>query len=435
MFNWKSYFYSLVADEIAQVSRYSDVTYYVESQSTNKLLFDQLDCKSKKILSKDEIDSLKIQKDETAMVVLNGTMNYDLDIQGTLEKIFPRMSRSSRLMLVIYNSYWSWLFKIANNMGLIQGGEPVTFLTQKDLEDLCKLSGFEIVRYRPTGMIPFRLLGLGTLLNKVLCAIPLLRELALTHIVTLRPALGSDPKDIKLTIVIPARNEAGNIENALKRMPTLRCDYEVIFIEGNSTDNTWDEINRVYNEYKDKFNLQIGRQTGKGKANAVEKGFAMATGNVLTILDADLTMPPELLPRFIDAYIDGKADFINGSRLLYPMEGQAMKFLNKLGNIFFANALSFVLENRLSDSLCGTKLMTKKDYDRFMAWRDDFGKFDPFGDFDLLFPASVLSLGIIDIPIRYLDRTYGTTNISRFRHGAMLLKMTTIGMLKIRIRI
>jgi hypothetical protein len=154
---------------------------------------------------------------------------------------------------------------------------------------------------------------------------------------------------------------------------------------------------------------------------------------VLMVLDADLTMPPELLGRFYDAYCQGLADFVNGSRLLYPMEGGAMRFLNHLGNVFFAKALSFVLGNRLSDSLCGTKLVARHDYARFVAWRRDFGDFDPFGDYELLFPASIFALGIVDVPIRYCARTYGATNISRFRHGWMLLKMTLVGLFRVRV--
>ena len=144
-------------------------------------------------------------------------------------------------------------------------------------------------------------------------------------------------------------------------------------------------------------------------------------------------MPPELLPRFYHAYRTGKADFINGSRLLYPMEGEAMRFLNHLGNIFFAKALSYVLNTRLGDSLCGTKLVSAKDYKRFIEWRNDFGDFDPFGDFELIFPASFLGLGIINIPIQYKARVYGETNISRFRHGFILLKMTMFGFFKIKL--
>ena len=110
-----------------------------------------------------------------------------------------------------------------------------------------------------------------------------------------------------------------------------------------------------------------------------------------------------------------------------------MRFLNRLGNIFFAKALSFVLDTPLADSLCGTKLIARHDYQRIVRWRADFGDFDPFGDFELLFPAAILGLGIIDIPIRYRARTYGATSISRFRHGFMLLKMTVFGLFKVRL--
>jgi hypothetical protein len=152
----------------------------------------------------------------------------------------------------------------------------------------------------------------------------------------------------------------------------------------------------------------------------------------LTILDADLTMPPELLPRFYEAYCSGLGDFINGNRLVYPMEGEAMRPLNRIGNLFFAKAIAWALKAPIGDSLCGTKLLAKADWHRFNEWKNDFGDFDPFGDFELIFPAQVLGLGIVDVPIRYLARTYGETNISRFRHGLMLLRMTWVGFKKIR---
>ena len=207
---------------------------------------------------------------------------------------------------------------------------------------------------------------------------------------------------------------------------------KLIYVEGHSSDNTWEEIQRVMPLYQDRIKLSAYQQTGKGKSDAVRLGFSKAKNELLTILDADLTMPPELLTRFYDAYCEGYGDFINGSRLVYPMEGEAMRFLNHLGNVFFAKAVSIVLGTKLGDTLCGTKLVTRYDYERMIQWRNDFGDFDPFGDFELLFPASVLSLGVIDIAIRYRDRTYGSTNISRFRHGLMLLKMTAIGLVKIK---
>jgi len=101
--------------------------------------------------------------------------------------------------------------------------------------------------------------------------------------------------------------------------------------------------------------------------------------------------------------------------------------------VFFAKALSVTLGSRLGDSLCGTKLVTRHDYQRMIRWRKDFGDFDPFGDFELLFPAAIMGLGMVDIPVRYLARHYGSTNINRFRHGLELLRMTSIGFFRIKL--
>jgi glycosyltransferase involved in cell wall biosynthesis len=251
-------------------------------------------------------------------------------------------------------------------------------------------------------------------------------------VVVLRPIVPERGKP-SLTVVIPARNEKGNIEDAIIRLPDLGgARLEVIFVEGHSNDGTWEEIERVVAKYSGHLEVKAFRQTGRGKNDAVRLGFSEASGDLLTILDADLTMPPELLSRFYQAWCAGHADFVNGSRLVYPMEGNAMRFLNRLGNMFFAKALSFVLGTRLGDSLCGTKLLARHDHQRVVAWRKDFGDFDPFGDFELLFGASILGLGAIDVPIAYRARTYGSTNISRFRHGWQLLRMTAIGLFRVR---
>jgi glycosyltransferase involved in cell wall biosynthesis len=260
----------------------------------------------------------------------------------------------------------------------------------------------------------------------------LLRQLSPVQIATLRP-ISRRQESPSLSVVIPARNERGNIQAAIERMPEMPgVDLEVIFVEGHSTDDTWDEIRRVIDQYEGDIEVRAFRQTGKGKADAVRLGFSEARGDLLTILDADLTMPPELLDRFYHAYRVGHGDFINGSRLVYPMEDEAMRSLNRAGNAFFAKILSWVLETRLGDTLCGTKLIARVDYERAVAWREDFGDFDPFGDFELLYPAAILGLGVVDVPIRYRERTYGETNISRFRHGLQLLRMAAVGLVKVR---
>ncbi len=396
-------------------------------------LFEKIDCSSKSVVrSIADFPDLSSDEENRAVVLLNGNFNHQYDIQSTLVDMKRKLSRSSRVVAVCYNSYLRVLYSLANFLGVRRGELPTTFVTVNDLKNLAKISDYELVRGRPVAFFPFKLFGFGSMLNRVLQATPVLRWFGFAEVVTLRPIIASKKKP-SMSIVIPARNERGNIENALKRLPVFEgTEIEVIFVEGHSTDNTWEEIQRVADVYKDRISIQCYRQLGKGKADAVRMGFGHSTKDLLTILDADLTMPPEMLVRFYDAYVTGKADFVNGNRLLYSMEDEAMRFLNRLGNIFFAKALSFVLDARLGDSLCGTKLLSRRDYERFVAWRKNFGDFDPFGDFELLFPAATLGLGICDMPIRYQARTYGSTNISRFRHGLVLLKMTLVGLFRIR---
>ena len=432
---WKRYINGLIADELSAITRYYDeVIQWLPRKEDSKLLLNMLYCKEKRIINESEsFPDLTAERDTRTAVLLNGTINHHFDIQGLLMQIAPSLSRSSRILMVVYNPYLSWLYHLANKLCIREGEVPTTFLTRVDLDNIAKLSGYSIVRTRLAVYLPWRMFGIGDVLNRLLAVIPAVRWLGFVYIAVLRPIKPDYSRKPSLSCVIPVRNERGNIENAIKRMPDFGCDLEIIFVEGHSTDGTWEEIQRVKEKYGTTYIIKAFHQTGKGKSDAVHLGFSHATGELLTILDADLTMPPELLIRFYNAYCDGLADFINGSRLVYPMEGKAMRFLNRLGNIFFAKSLSWVLDTRIGDALCGTKLVSRSDYQRMIAWRKDFGDFDPFGDFELIFPAAELGLGIVDVPIRYLDRTYGSTSISRFRHGFMLLRMTLVAFFKIKL--
>ena len=364
--------------------------------------------------------------------LLDGTFNHSTDIEGELRTLRAELTRHDRVVAVVYNAYFHWLYRLANAVGLRRGSLPTTFLTYAAVRGLARLAGFEVVRVRPIVHIPASLLGIGTALNKLLPAIPFIRQLSLASVITLRPVV-ADPTPPSLTLVVPARNERGNVAAALERLPAFPAPVEVIFVEGHSTDGTWDEIERVCRTYQGPARVRAIRQTGVGKADAVRAGFRVARHDLLAILDADLTMPPELLPRFYDAYRAGLGDFVNGNRLLYPMHGEAMRFLNRLGNTFFAKALSYVLDAPVNDSLCGTKLLARADWERCVRWREAFGEFDPFGDFELLFPAAQFGLGIVDLPIAYRERTYGTTNIHRFAHGRMLLRMVAVGFFRLKL--
>ena len=424
--------YSLVAKELASSTRYFEKLWYW-SPSEDDVLREQLSGLDKQtIQSVEEFEAHSESDDTREMVVLNGVLNSSLDIQEILLGFKAKMARGDRLTAILYNPYLRWPYSLADRLGLRSAPSASTFVTRVDLQNLAKISGFEVVRLRSVASSPLRLLGIGTLLDAVMRALPLIRQLSLVQVATLRPVVPSKHQP-SLTIVVPARNEKGNIRSALERLPEIPdAGVEVIFVEGHSSDGTWDEIQQVVEEHDGPVSVRAFQQTGKGKADAVRLGFGMSTGELLTILDADLTMPPELLPRFYEAYCAGGGDFINGSRLVYPMESQAMRHLNRLGNIFFSKAVSWVLEVRLGDTLCGTKLMASRDYRRMIAWREDFGDFDPFGDFEVLFPAATLALGVVEVPVRYRDRVYGSTNISRFRHGLELIRMTLIGLVRIR---
>jgi glycosyltransferase involved in cell wall biosynthesis len=231
--------------------------------------------------------------------------------------------------------------------------------------------------------------------------------------------------------VIPCRNERGNIEAAVKRLPRFCEDLEIIFVEGHSADGTLLEIERVIGAYPH-YDIRAFVQPGKGKGDAVRKGFSEARGDVLIILDADLTTPPESMPRFYDAIATGKGEFINGSRLVYPMEKDAMRFLNHAANRIFSLLFSWLLNQRFTDTLCGTKVLSRRNYQIIAANRSYFGDFDPFGDFDLIFGASKLNLKVLEVPVNYLSRSYGETQISRFRHGLLLLRMVVFAFRKLK---
>jgi glycosyltransferase involved in cell wall biosynthesis len=275
-----------------------------------------------------------------------------------------------------------------------------------------------------------RLLGLGRLVNRFLAPLPLIGNLCLRHFTVCR-SLRRSAEVRSATVVIPARNERGNIEAAVKRIPRFVEPLEIIFVEGHSRDGTWEEIERVAAAYPD-YHIKAMRQPGTGKGDAVFAGFEAARGEVLMILDADLTMPPEQLPKFWDAICSGKGEFVNGSRLIYPMQQEAMRVLNLIANKAFSLLFTWLLSQRFTDTLCGTKAMRRSDYARIKAARSYFGKFDPFGDFELIFGASKLGLKAVEIPIRYASRTYGETQISRFRHGFMLLRMVLFAFMRIK---
>jgi len=366
-------------------------------------------------------------------IVLDYLTGYLDDIQQVFERLHAAAHARTRLHLTTLNTLWVGPLRLATTLGMVMPQPPSAWLAHPDLFNLLELAGWEVVRFERQQLFPFGVPLVAPALNRAVVRLPGVRHLGITLCVTARPVRAPVvAAPVSCSVIVPARNEAGNIRAALDRIPVLGRGTEVIFVEGHSRDDTWAVIQREAAAYRGPHRIQALQQPGKGKWDAVHAGFAVATGDILVIQDADLTAPPEELPKFYDAIASGRAEFANGSRLVYPMERRAMRFLNLLGNKFFAQSLSFVLGQPVKDSLCGTKMLLRSDYERLLQRIAPFGDFDPFGDFNLLFGAALLGLRLRDVPVRYKDRTYGETNISRFRHGWILARMTWFGLWKLR---
>jgi SAM-dependent methyltransferase len=354
-------------------------------------------------------------------ILLSDFVNDLPDVQELLTRLHQFAEPRTRLVLNVFNNLWRPILALAEKIGAKAPTPEQNWLSSADMKNLLHLAGWELIKMDTRILWPVRTPLLEPLFNRWLA--PLLRPLCLTVFMVARPRPSVPPdKHYRCTVVIPARNEAGNIQAAVQRTPEMGLGTELIFIEGGSSDNTWEEIQRVKTSYPDR-DIKTLKQQGKGKGSAVREAFAAATGDLLFILDADLTMPPEQLPKFYEIARSGTADFVNGVRLVYPMEDEAMRFLNMVANKFFGMAFSWLLGQPIKDTLCGTKVLFREDYEAIGRNRAYFGDFDPFGDFDLLFGAAKLNLRIIDLPIRYAARTYGETNIQRWRHGWLLLRM------------
>jgi hypothetical protein len=376
-----------------------------------------------------EANALSLEMNEKFdVIVLSDLINDLWDVQGLLEGLHAFATSRTRLVMNFYNRLWQVPLTLVRRLGLGRPMLPQNWLSVRDVENLLHLADFSVLRSFGEILCPLRLPPIDALMNRFLARTSPWDALALTNFVVARPSPrpSYQRNEPRVSVIVPARNEAGNIAEIFRRVPDMGKETELVFVEGHSRDGTFEAIEHAMADHPDK-RCMLMRQSGIGKGDAVRVGFAAATGDVLMILDADLTVAPEDLPLFYRALTTGKGECINGVRLIYPMEKRAMRFINHLGNKFFSMAFSWILGQPIKDTLCGTKVLWKKDWDAIVANRSYFGDFDPFGDFDLLFGSAKRNLKVVDLPIRYRERTYGTTNIQRWRHGWLLLRMVAFG--------
>ena len=381
-----------------------------------------------------QADAHEIELNETFdVIILSDLINELWDVQAVFQQLSKLARPSTRLVLNFYSRLWEEPLGLVRRLRLARPTLHQNWLAVEDVLGLLRLCDFEVIHHREEVLCPVEIPLVASVANRYLVRFWPFKYLALTNFIVaqsriVEPTVGRRPI---VSVIVPARNEAGNIAEIFERTPEMGSKTELIFVEGHSTDATLNEIEAEMARNPNKL-CRLFRQKETGKGDAVRTGFANARGDILIILDADLTVPPEVLPRFLEVLCSGKGEFANGVRLVYPMEKHAMRFFNLLGNKFFSVAFSWLLGQPIKDTLCGTKVLWKSDYQRIAANRHYFGDFDPFGDFDLLFGAAKLNLRIVEIPIRYGNRKYGKTNIRRWSHGWPLLRMVFFAARKIK---
>jgi SAM-dependent methyltransferase len=373
---------------------------------------------------------------------VSGTFDYiifsdlvdDLwDVQAFLLAVHRLCTPDTRIVFNFYSHLWNLPLRLAQKLGFARDMLPQNWLTVEDVIGLLTLSGFGTISHRSEILLPLSIPGITPLCNRVLAKFKPFSWFNLTHFVVARalPVKYDGSAKPTVSVIVPTRNEAGNIAGVIERIPHMGAGTEIIFVEGGSNDGTYEVIEaEIANHPESKCRLI--RQSGSGKGDAVRTGFEAASGDILMILDADMTVGPEILERFYMALLQGHGEFINGVRLVYPLNDRAMRFFNLLGNKFFSIAFTWLLGQSIKDTLCGTKVLWRHCYEKIAANRSHFGEIDPFGDFDLLLGAARLNLKIVDLPVRYGERLYGETNIHRWSHGLLLCRMLIVAARKLK---
>ena len=413
-------FYTFKNDKLLEIE---PITFNLKEELKKEVLY-------KSISQKAIFQNSKIL--DTDFVLLNGTIHYIKNIYNFLTNLNKITAPRTRLIFITYSTLWKPLILISKFFGVKYNNIFQNWISPEDFKNFIYITNYEILHSEKKIIIPFYIPLISNFINRFIAPLNFFKHLCLINIYIVKTKNYSK-KENTVSVIVPARNEEGNIENIVKQIPKIGKKTEVIFVEGNSKDKTWEEIQKVTKKYSNKnITYSCYKQTGIGKGDAVRLGFSKAKNEILMILDADLTVGANELNYFYELIISGKGEFINGSRLVYEMEKGAMRFFNLLGNFFFAKSFSFTLGQTFKDTLCGTKVITKSNYLKIAKNREYFGKIDPFGDFDLLFGAARMNLKITEYPISYKERVYGTTNISRWKHGFILLRMLVKAALKIK---
>lgn len=364
----------------------------------------------------------ELELDEKFDYILFNHIFDTVDILRSFERVRQHCTGDTRLVVISYNHLWQPILELASKAGLRSPFVEPNWVSEFDVRGFLKLAGFRPVRTHRLMLFPKWIPLLSSLINDLLARLPGLRRLCLMQIIVARPMPEpSCEQDLAVSVIVPCRNELGNVQAAVERIPCMGKFTEILFCDDKSTDGTSDEVRRMQEVHSHR-NIRLIEGPGICKAENVWTGFRAARGDVLMVLDADLTVMPEELPMFFRALVSSQGEFVNGSRLVYPMQRYAMKFTNMMGNKFFGLVFSFLLDQRIKDTLCGTKVLWRKDWTRMERNLGSWGIKDLWGDYELLFGASKLHLEIVEVPVHYQERIYGVTKMGKvFSNGLRML--------------
>ncbi len=368
------------------------------------------------------IESIAFKNKKYKTIFLTDLFEVSTDILELLSMVNKLLGKDGIIVICSINQKWNRILNLFERLNLKDENQKRLFINSTIVLNIAKVAGLEFVTQRNKQIFPFKMLGLGSLINNLLEILffPFSFGIRIYSILNQQERLHEEKKYSK-SIIIPAKNEEKNLKPLLNQIPKLEEDHEIILAIGDSEDKTYEVAEEIKEAPYWPFEVKVIKQTGKGKANAVWEAVEEASKEVIIILDADISVNPETIVQFNSVIDTGKASFVNGTRLIYGMESGAMRIVNNLGNRIFQYIVSIIIGQKITDSLCGTKVFFRKDFNKIKLWKKLVQMKDPFGDFDMIFTAGYFGLKILEIPVRYQARVYGVTQIKRFRDGYKLI--------------
>mgnify|MGYP002843088918 FL=1 len=368
------------------------------------------------------IESIAFKNKKYKTIILTDLFEVSTDILELLSMVNKLLGKDGVIVICSINQKWNRILNLFERLNLKDENQKRLFINSNIVLNIAKVTGLEFVTQRNKQIFPFKMLGLGSLINNILEILffPFSFGIRIYSILNQQEKFNEEKKYSK-SIIIPAKNEEKNLKPLLNQIPELEEDHEIILAIGDSEDKTYEVAKEIKEARCWPFEVKVIKQTGKGKANAVWEAVEEASKEVIIILDADISVNPETIVQFNSVIDTGKASFVNGTRLIYGMESGAMRIVNNLGNRIFQYIVSIIIGQKITDSLCGTKVFFRKDFNKIKLWKELVQMKDPFGDFDMIFTAGYFGLKILEIPVRYQARVYGVTQIKRFRDGYKLI--------------